>query len=698
MSHFETLRDKLIENFKANVYGRRLFTVDVDKDYLWNLYLDSFPAGTNPMFRKRREYDCSCCRSFIRDIGGTVWIDDNYVRHSIFSFDAQSEIYQPVMDALAAYVESQPITGIYLRPQKFGGMTGTISSLEHTVDGGVTRWKHFYLPLDKDMHVFRPGAMGNTAGKQNAEYAASHDVLQRSLEEITDDAVDILLELIASNNLYRGKEWESALEQFRDMKRRYNGLQDGEKSNFCWAECDIQRNPAVGMSAIRIRNNSIGVLLQDLSEGKDLEESIRKYESIVAPANYKRPKPVFTKRMLEAAQKTVEEMGYLSSLPRRFAMLDDIPIANTLFSNKDAAKATTGDVFTDMLKDAVEKTPDFSSARQVPVDQFVNHVLPFAEGIEVYMDEKHERNLFSLIAPVDKDAPSMFKWTNGFSWAYNGNLTSSDIRENVTKAGGRVDGVLRFSIQWNEDQKDDNDLDAHCIIAKDSFGRDEIYYAHKYSTFARGALDIDIIEPFMQCLGKPAVENIIFTDLNALKSGAYRFFVHCYTNRGGKGGFRAEIEFEGQTYRYDYRGEMPGGSVVDVATVAVDRDGRFSINHELKPETSARQVWNVPCNRFVPVTAIFLSPNYWGENHVGARHIMFALKDCLNPDTPNGFFNEYLKNELMPHRKVFEALGGKMKVAPSDNQVSGIGFNSTERDELVVKVKGKTKQVIRVIF
>ena len=78
---FIKLKNLLQENFKSMTEDiEHLFEVDVDKEELWNLYLDSFPEGTNETYRERREYDCSCCRQFIKNIGNAVIIKDNQIK------------------------------------------------------------------------------------------------------------------------------------------------------------------------------------------------------------------------------------------------------------------------------------------------------------------------------------------------------------------------------------------------------------------------------------------------------------------------------------------------------------------------------------------------------------------------------------------------------------------------------------------
>lgn len=55
MGDFIKFKERLQQNFKRmQKDATHLFEVDVDKDELWNTYLDSFPAGTNMIYRERR--------------------------------------------------------------------------------------------------------------------------------------------------------------------------------------------------------------------------------------------------------------------------------------------------------------------------------------------------------------------------------------------------------------------------------------------------------------------------------------------------------------------------------------------------------------------------------------------------------------------------------------------------------------------
>ena len=687
MDGFMMFKKALQKHFdKMQKEATHLFEVNVDKDELWNTYLDSFPAGTNEIFRERREHDCSCCRQFIKNIGSAVTIKDNQI-HTIWELDLGDTTYQPVCDALDAFVKAHTVTDIYTT--KFPKI-GTDFNFEE-INGKSHQWDHFFLEL--------PSKFVNRSSRSNEEvkghFRDTRNVFKRSLDEITMDALDTILELINSNTLYKGEEWKGVLTEFKKYKKEYDKLSsDTEKDLYAW-----EKSVTAGMSIGRIRNHSIGTLLINVSEDMDLDTAVKKYEQIVAPSNYKRPKAIFTKKMLEDAKKTITELGYMDSLQRRFANLNDITVNNVLFSNKSAARRMVGadDIFGQMEKDVAVSPKKFSKVEEISAQDFIDKVLPTAKEIEAFVENKHEKNFVSMIAPVNPEAKTMFKWNNGLSWAYSGNITDSDMKQNVKAAGGNVDGVLRFSIMWNEEQNDNSDLDAHC---KEPDGN-EIYFGNcrkPETSRCGGQLDIDITRPMTQMAGKPSVENITWADMSYMKPGVYKFFVNQYAARGSKG-FKAEIEFNGEIFAFEYNSPVSGN--IQVAEVTLDENGNFSIKEKLSGSSSisSREIWGVNTNQFVPVSVISYSPNYFDEQDgIGHRHLLFFLKDCVNSEEPNGFYLEFLDNDLMKHRRVFEALGAKCHVEDTDDQLSGIGFSMTKRADLVVKVKGATERVMKIKF
>lgn len=683
---FKEFRNMISDHFKTMTKDvDRLFEVGVDKDEMWNTYLDSFPTGTNEIFRKRREYDCSCCRQFVKQIGSAVVIKNNKLE-TIWDLGIHDDKFEPVAKAMSDFVRRHCVTDVYVSKFK---KVGTEYNYEQYEDGTMKKWEHFQIILDDKFVDKTARSIGDIKGG----FRDTKNVFKRSLDEISMDALETVLELINSNTLYKGEEWKTILMEFKRYKKEYEKLSSDDVRDLYTWENSVKAGIAIG----RIRNHSIGTLLVNVSNEMDLDTAVKKYEQIVAPTNYKRPKAIFTKKMLEDAKKTISELGYMDSLNRRFATLDDITVNNILFSNKDAAKRIpdSSDIFGELEKQAVVNPRKFSRVEEITANDFIKNVLPSAKEVEVLVENKHSNNFVSLIAPCNKDSKSMFKWNNGLSWAYSGNITDSDMKQNVKAAGGNVDGVLRFSIQWNEDGRDNCDLDAHCIEPN----RNEIYFSNcrKPSLSSMtGQLDVDIIHPN----GKVAVENITWSDKSKMKPGVYKFFVNQYSG-SARNGFRAEIEFNGEIYSFDYSNSMRTGQDVYVADVILDTNGEFTIKEKISgnSKVSSRTVWGISTNEFTPVSVVCYSPNYFDEQDgIGHRHLFFMLNGCKNDEEPNGYYNEFLKSELEKHKRVFEALGSKCHVEDSEDQLSGIGFSMTKRAELVVKVKGATERILKIKF
>lgn len=676
MSNFKSFKTAVAANF-AIMQQYPLFRVAVEKDELWATYLNSFPAGSNPIYRERAEHDCSSCRAFVRSIGNVVAVFDGMVLSLWDILIPEQAAYQAVADALSKLVHSAVINDKFLHYERVAGIDKNFEQITGSGQTEVKTWDHFFVNIDPRF-VTKKADIASAL----AEPRESKNVLLRSLTEITDDAINTVLELIAQNPLYRGEEQKFAVESFGALKHIFINLKiDSDRDIFAWA------NSATAGSVARIRNTAIGTLLVDLSNGVDLDVAVKSFESKVAPANYKRPTALVTKAMVEAAKKTVEELGLTSALKRRYATIHDITVNNIVFANRNARRSISGDVFDDLT--VTTKPKNLDKIEEVGIEKFLSDILPRAASVEIMVENRHASNFVSLIAPDDPTAGEMFKWDNRFSWSYNGEMADS-IKERVKAAGGSVTGDLCCRLAWEYT----DDLDFHMLEPAKS---GHIFYMNRrQKSPSGGILDLDANGADGQ-RADPA-ENIFYADRRTMKDGMYELRVHNYNRRSDGAGFEVEIEFDGQVHRIAYEKVLRTNTFVDVAKIKYSRSGGLEIIESLPSSQTSREVWALKTQTFHPVNVLMYSPNYWDERTVGNKHYFFMIYGCRNDGTARGFFNEFLKTDLDKHRKVLEMVGGKVKVECSDQQLSGLGFSSTVRNSVVCRVKGSFTRMLKITF
>jgi len=651
---FHDFSEKINQQFESMAASQPLFITAIDKETIWNTYLSSFIPEANPIYLERTEHDCQMCKQFIRHIGNVITINDDDSYTSIWDVPGITAPYDQVAAALSENVKSHPIQNIFLHNEPKAGRKTTVQQLP---DNQVKTWSHFYADIP---NKFYERDIATKKGKAQSSTA----VHLRSLNEITMDAINTVLDLINDNAIYRGAEFKTRVEKFKTTLEKFQASTNHEA--FAWKTFKL---PGSG-----IRNTVIGSLLTDLSDNKDLEASVASYEAKVAPANYKRPKKVVTKRMMEEAIKTIDKLGIRDSLPRRHAISTDVSVNDVLFADRGTAMKDQDPLMELMNTKESVSIKFFKNALKLPIDKFISEILPNTTSLSLAITPQHKTNEIYISAPVNTDAPNILQWDNNFSWSYNGNVADSDIAQNVAAKGGKIDGVLRFSIQWNENNQDNTDLDAHCQTPYD-----HISYSNKQCYKTKGTLDIDIINP----KHKVAVENITWASMDTLRDGDYKFWTHDYAGQGIRDIHKAEIAFNGELYQYSFNGMSSRNQ--QIATVTV-KNGQFSIKH------------HAPCSEastaeLVPIKMSMLSPNYWENNQSGNKHYIF-ITDSVVPTNPfRGFYNEFISPALHDNRKVFDLLSTKMMCEPVENGLSGYGFSSTKTTKLFVKADSKVYQL-----
>lgn len=701
---------KLQEQFTKMCATGKLFKVALSGQQVWDLYLQSFKP--DPIFRDPASsvHNCNLCNNFIRRYGNIVAITNDFKIMSIFDVEADEE-FALVAKNLSKAITSSKVSEVFFEtfnelnslPYESCSKSNAMFQLgmaknvkrytkEEAEKFGVVKpneireFHHMNLSLPKEF----VDMTGNSIEQIRGTFRDSKEVFQRGMETISLDTLMLVKDLINQGSLLDGPAHLEKLEKMIPLKQQYDSLSSEVKDNWCWIV-------SYRFKYAKFRNELMGVLCSELSEGKEINEACRTWNQRVDPTNYMKATAPITKKQIEEARKFVEENGYTESFDRRFANMKDIKMSEILHANNGSTEIKSVSIFDNVKSTSTRhKRSEFDGVEEIHIDKFMKDILPTCTSIEVFLKNTHEGHMVSLTTANNPESKKIMKWDNNYSWTFNGNLAGkSQIKEAVKTAGGKIDGVLRFSIIWNEDGKDIVDFDAHAIEPSGT----EIYYSSQYRkdrgngrTSMSGQLDVDMINP--QTLG---VENIVWSDLNKMRDGVYKVFIRNF-NGGSNKGFKAEIEANGETYTYDYNRPVSGRKDVNIAEITL-KNGEFTIKHLIPESTvSSKEIYGLETNQFHKVKLLCLSPNHWDKNNVGNKHYFFILDNCKAPTSIRGFHNENLIPELLTHRKVMEVLGSTNMIPSTDDQLSGLGFNATVRDEVLVRLSGTHKRVVKIKF
>lgn len=691
---------KVQEQFAIMMATGMLFRSELTGREVWDMYLASFADGNDDKFRdpESSEHNCNHCKNIIRRYGNIVAIVDNKIV-TMFDFDMEGE-YAGVAPNIATALRLKPVTEVFFETyaelnslpyescnrnnamfalgiaNNVKRYTPAEAALYGVVEAGrVYTFNHFHLKVAKNFV--------DVSGKSVESIMAGHrdnkQVFMRAMEEIPLDTLQLVSELIAQGSLLNGETHKFKLDVMIPLKAEYDALAAEDRDNWCWVKSrDFQ--------LAKFKNELIGVLCTELAEGEELNKACQSWNKRVDPANYMKAVAPFTQRQKDAAAKFVSDNGYTESFARRLATKDDIKASEIKHINAGDGTIEEVSMFDNLktTKPSRHKRNQFDGVEEVGIEKFMKDILPTCTSVEAYLENTHANNMVTMTTAGTDASKPMFGWPNNYSWTYNGNLAGkSEIRENVSKVGGNIVALVRASLQWNDkDTPGSVDFDLHSV------GANHISYSNKGRTHSCGGhLDVDMIRP-----SKIGIENITWK--NQIADGKYQIRVKNYCGSNNTG-FKVEIEFNGETYNYVKLGNVRG--YTEVATITVVK-GEISIEHHLPETHSSRDIYGLESKQFHKVNLMCLSPNHWGGSSVGNKHYFFMLDKCKAQSPVRSYHIENFNSELAEHRKVLEPLASTIMLSPEGEQLSGLGFNATVRDELIVKLGGNFKRVIKIKF
>lgn len=433
---YRAMLDQLTKNFAKNTKTATvLFSVasEKTKTALWDLYLKQFPL------QDRQHYTCNECRKFFERYADLVTIDAKGNLKSVMFSDAPAGGYAYIFENLRKAIEGGSVEHVFVTEDVKWGLAVT------------GPWEHFAVKPPKKFvwdTVIVDGKPLKTAYQREAEITAEFNTMVRALVEYSEETLKTALTIINSNALYRGDAVLGPATWLQDVILTQKKTKNARnRHNLLWRA--VAEAPA---GFARPRGTKIGTLLDNIVEGKPLDEIRAMFAAVMDPTKHNRPQNAPTAGNIQQAERIIKGLGVEPSLDRRFATLDDI---QKIWAPRPVHAGGTGGVFGHLTpRDRKKEEATYLNlpSKKMTMEKFVKTVVPAAQEIEVKMESS--MNFMAMVTAADPTAKPILQWDdakkrNPVSWyVYPQGSTASQWG---ARAGSyvKVNALSAGPSQWN---------------------------------------------------------------------------------------------------------------------------------------------------------------------------------------------------------------------------------------------------------
>lgn len=391
--HYDDFLARMRDRFAA-VDGP-LFATDAngpDGNGLFRAYLRALPA------EHRKYLTCSACRRFVRAFGHIVAIDDDgRTVPALWSDDEPDDWHGRAIGVLARKVRRAKVTGIHVSSERVWGQPVT------------DEWRH--------MAVTPPASrvyLGTllSARQRAAELREDYRTLCRQLATHSAACVKQALKLLKDGSLHQPERFAAMAEWLLNLHAARAAYRGAARDNVTWLA--LATAPA---GFAHFGNTVLGTVLEDIAAGLSFEAIRARYAEKMHPLQYQRPQAAPKSGAIERAEKIVAELESAGALRRRYARLDEVPMAWTPAAPEPDEEP--GGVFAHLKPKGPASRGVEGRPTTITWEKFQRTVLPEALALEYYAGARGD--FLALVTAADMTAPPLIRWDrddarNPVSW------------------------------------------------------------------------------------------------------------------------------------------------------------------------------------------------------------------------------------------------------------------------------------------